>query len=83
MQDEASVKKAYAELSGMMGTLSYFEGLGFFSTFEKVWGTNPRTTLSGQLWGFGSLQTRGDGRRSRLQDSALASKKEKARERER
>ena len=35
MQDEASVKKAYAELSGMMGTLSYFEGLGFFPRSKR------------------------------------------------
>ena len=36
MQDEASVKKAHAELSGVMGILSYFEGLGFFHVRKGV-----------------------------------------------
>ena len=36
MQDEASVKKAHAELSGVMGILSYFDSLVFFHVRKGV-----------------------------------------------
>ena len=73
MQDAESVKEAQGELSSAMGILRV---LVFFHV-QKVGGTNPRTALCGYLLGFGSLQTRGHGRRSRFQDSSLASKKER------